>query len=446
MEEKTCMLQESLALEATEKSFYDVIGEIYPPSVDHHGTPSIDENHEAQYENSSTSSGGDSLVEPRWNWRDVGEYGYPYMTSQSTSPPFTSSNSANDKFVDDPNIFCGSECSPQFRSRVEEARKFLPNGNTLFVGMVINNLSGLLVGEVNQDHKDVGVEVEKKHPNEQLAEGSRGKKNSHPEDFDAEEERNTKQSACYDELTVRSEILDQVLLSDAVKVEAALRESLQNDTRKKNVQQEECQVQSRRSNSGKSRGRKKGIKKGVVDLSSLLTQCAQAVAAGDQRTATDQLKRIRQHVSPTGDGMQRVSHYFANGLEARLAGTGTQIYKAVFTKATSAADILKAYHLFLAMCPFKKLLINFFSNTTIRKLAEKAETLHIIDFGITYGFQWPSLIQCLSSRPAGPPKLRITGIDLPQAGFRPAERVQETGRRLANYAKSFNSFVFFRSR
>ena len=310
MEEKTCMLQESLALEATEKSFYDVIGEIYPPSVDHHGTPSIDENHQAQYENSSTSSGGDSLVEPRWNWRDVGEYGYPYMTSQSTSPPFTSSNSANDKFVDDPNIFCGSECSPQFRSRVEEARKFLPNGNTLFVGMVINNLSGLL--------------------------------------------------------------------------------------------------------------------------------------AGDQRTATDQLKRIRQHVSPTGDGMQRVSHYFANGLEARLAGTGTQIYKAVFTKATSAADILKAYHLFLAMCPFKKLLINFFSNTTIRKLAEKAETLHIIDFGITYGFQWPSLIQCLSSRPAGPPKLRITGIDLPQPGFRPAERVQETGRRLANY-ESFNSFVFFRS-
>ena len=169
------------------------------------------------------------------------------------------------------------------------------------------------------------------------------------------------------------------------------------------------------------------------------TSCSRRRSENSQ-SATDQLKRIRQHVSPTGDGMQRVSHYFANGLEARLAGTGTQIYKAVFTKATSAADILKDYHLFLAMCPFKKLL-NFFSNTI-----EKAETLHIIDFGITYGFQWPSLIQCLSSRPAGPPKLRITGIDLPQAGFRPAERVQETGRRLANYAKSFNSFVFFRSR
>jgi hypothetical protein len=65
-------------------------------------------------------------------------------------------------------------------------------------------------------------------------------------------------------------------------------------------------------------------------------------------------------------------------------------------------------------------------------------SVHIIDFGICYGFQWPCLIKKLSSRPGGPPKLRITGIDLPQAGFRPAERVEETGRRLENYCKKFN--------
>ena len=442
MEEKTCMLQESLALEATEKSFYNVIGENYPPSIDHHRASSIDEIHEDQYENNCSSFGGDNLVEPGWNW-DVGEYRYPHMASQSTSSSFRSSNSADSKvdgFVDEPksileipNIFSGSESSSQFRRGAEEARKFLPNGNGLFVG-VVNNLSGLLVGEVKQDHEDMGFKVEKKHPNEHFAEGSRGKRNSHPEDLDAEEDRNTKQSAIFDELTVRSEMLDQVLLCDAVKSEAALRESLKNEA-SKTLQQQECQ--SKRSNSGKSRGRKKGGKKGVVDLSNLLTLCAQAVVAGNQRSANDQLKLIRQHASPMGDGMQRMTYYFVNGLEARLRGSGTEIYKGVLTRGTSAANILKAYHLFLAICPFKKLL-NFFSNTTIRKLAEKAESLHIIDFGILYGFQWPSLIQCLSSRPGGPPKLRITGIDLPKPGFRPAERVQETGRRLANYAKSFN--------
>ena len=442
MEEKTCMLQESLALEATEKSFYNVIGENYPPSIDHHRASSIDEIHEDQYENNCSSFGGDNLVEPGWNW-DVGEYRYPHMAFQSTSSSFRSSNSADSKvdgFVDEPksileipNIFSGSESSSQFRRGAEEARKFLPNGNGLFVG-VVNNLSGLLVGEVKQDHEDMGFKVEKKHPNEHFAEGSRGKRNSHPEDLDAEEDRNTKLSAIFDELTVRSEMLDQVLLCDAVKSEAALRESLKNEA-SKTLQQQECQ--SKRSNSGKSRGRKKGGKKGVVDLSNLLTLCAQAVAAGNQRSANDQLKLIRQHASPMGDGMQRMAYYFVNGLEARLRGSGTEIYKGVLTRGTSAANILKAYHLFLAICPFKKLL-NFFSNTTIRKLAEKAESLHIIDFGILYGFQWPSLIQCLSSRPGGPPKLRITGIDLPKPGFRPAERVQETGRRLANYAKSFN--------
>nr|GMC96001.1 Scarecrow-like protein 14 [Ipomoea batatas] len=71
-------------------------------------------------------------------------------------------------------------------------------------------------------------------------------------------------------------------------------------------------------------------------------------------------------------------------------------------------------------------------------LAQSATSVHVIDFGILYGFQWPCFIQRLSSRKGGPPRLRITGIDLPQPGFRPAERVEETGKRLANYAERFN--------
>lgn len=54
------------------------------------------------------------------------------------------------------------------------------------------------------------------------------------------------------------------------------------------------------------------------------------------------------------------------------------------------------------------------------------------------GIQWPCLIQNLSKRPSGPPRLRITGIDYPQHGFRPAERVEATGRRLAGYCERFN--------
>ncbi|GAB4860132.1 Scarecrow-like protein 14 [Ancistrocladus abbreviatus] len=177
--------------------------------------------------------------------------------------------------------------------------------------------------------------------------------------------------------------------------------------------------------------------KNAVDLRTFLILCAQATASDDRRTADELLKQIRQHSSPEGDGSQRLAHYFANALEARLAGTGSQIYTALASKRTTAADIIKAFQFYIAACPFKKISI-VFAVHMILKAAEKATKLHIIDFGILYGFYWPILIQRLSERAGEPPKLCITGIDFPLPGFRPAERVEATGRRLAKYCEQFN--------
>ncbi|KAL1177881.1 hypothetical protein V6Z11_A03G060700 [Gossypium hirsutum] len=182
--------------------------------------------------------------------------------------------------------------------------------------------------------------------------------------------------------------------------------------------------------------RKNGKKSEVVDLWSLLTQCAQAVTINDQRTANELLKQISQNSSTTGDGTQRLAHYFADALKTRLAGMGAPSYSPLVSNRTSAADILKAYRVLVLACPFKKMM-HFYANKKIMKVAEKATTLHIVDFGICYGFQWPCLIQRLSARAGGPPKLRITGIEFPQPGFRPAERVEETGRRLKRYCEKF---------
>ncbi|KAH6810926.1 SCARECROW-like 14 [Perilla frutescens var. frutescens] len=202
--------------------------------------------------------------------------------------------------------------------------------------------------------------------------------------------------------------------------------------------------QTKGSGSGSGRGRPRGggkkqasgVVKEVVDLRSLLMQCAQAVASYDSRTVNDLLFKIRHHSTPHGDGMERLAHYFAKALEARLTGTGTGAYIAFSNTRISAAEILRGYQTFITACPFKKM-SNLLANKTIRKLANKAATLHIIDFGILYGFQWPCLIQALSERPGGPPMLRITGIDFPQPGFRPAERVADTGHRLARYCDRF---------
>ncbi|KAA8539476.1 hypothetical protein F0562_026168 [Nyssa sinensis] len=455
MEEKACMFQESAALQAAEKSFYEVLGEKYPPSPDHHPNSYTGQNIESPDEcdarnysncNTSSSSSGGGAVGPGWNC-DISDYESPHiqsvpvdLASRSTSHSSFSSSSSSGNVVDGPadspvstlrvpEIFSDSQSVMQFKRGVEEASKFLPNGNASFIDLGNN---GFLVKEQKREAKSVVVKLEKNYASEYSPDWSRGKKNPHPKDLDLEE-RSNKQSAVSTETTVRSEMFDMVLLCNGGQGDSAFREALQNGA-SKNMQQNN---QSQGSNGGKARGKKQASKKKVVDLRTLLTLCAQSVAANDRRTANELLEQIRQHSSPTGDGMQRMAYYFADGLEARMAGFGTQIHRALITWPTSAATILKAYHLYLACCPFKKL-ANFFSNKTIMHVAEKATRLHIVDFGILYGFQWPCLIQRLSSRPSGPPKLRITGIDLPHPGFRPAERVEETGHRLANYAETFN--------
>ncbi|CAH8337358.1 unnamed protein product [Eruca vesicaria subsp. sativa] len=175
-----------------------------------------------------------------------------------------------------------------------------------------------------------------------------------------------------------------------------------------------------------------------VDMRNLLMQCAQAVASFDQSRAFEKLKEIREHSSSHGDATQRLGYHFAEALEARLTGTTkTPVSSDVLSK-TPMVDILNAYKEFVQACP-TLIMCYYTANRTIFELASKATiTLHIIDFGILYGFQWPCLIQALSTRQGGPPKLRVTGIELPQPGFRPSERVEETGRRLKRFCDKFN--------
>ncbi|PIN12175.1 hypothetical protein CDL12_15221 [Handroanthus impetiginosus] len=309
----------------------------------------------------------------------------------------------------------------QFKKGVKEASKFLPDDGSLVVDLSFDERA----------RKDPVFKVEKKMDNEDFVDVSRGKKNPYRGSIGMQEERSNKQSAVYSESTLSSDMFDKVLLCSGGKNESDLRKAL-NEVTKSAPQND----QSKGSNSGKNGGKRKGGKRNVVDMRTLLTLCAQAVATDDRRTANEFLKQIRQHATPTGDGMQRLALYFADGLEARMAGSGTRIYTALLNMPTSASDVLKAYHIYLATCPFKKI-SNFFANKTIMNLSENVTKLHIVDFGILYGFQWPCFLQRLSSRAGGPPKLRVTGIDFPCPGFRPSQRVEETGRRLARYAETF---------
>lgn len=413
MEEKVCMFQESTALQDTERSFYEAIGEKYPPPAGHYTVSNSDQNGisvDGNYHNSIKNANSRLLcpkMDPYPSESDIYsaqciQVSVPLQTiSQSSYSTSSSSGTVNDGHVDSPvstlripEICNSNESIMKFTKRVEET------------GLGYNGKKRSAV------KNEVVVNMEKSYENQHSREISKAKKNLHNEDLEALEGRSNKQSAVSSDSTLKPEVFDMVLLCSGGKNESALRQALQIVSIKNATDNDD----SKASNGGKkSRRKKQRGKRDTVDLRTLLTLCAEAVVADDRRNASEFLKQLRQHSSQTGDGMQRLAHYFADGLEARMAGSGTQIYKALITKPTSAADILKAYQLFLAICPFRKI-SNFFSNKTTMNLAQSATSVHVIDFGILYGFQWPCFIQRLSSRKGGPPRLRITGIDLPQPG------------------------------
>ncbi|CAA0809420.1 Scarecrow-like protein 14 [Striga hermonthica] len=422
VEEKASMFEESAALQAAEKSFYEVIGKQYPISKDYSSKRVLDLN-QTFVDPSENSSNGTSTLCPDWNYDAAS-----VVPSQSSHSSSSSSGTITDFPIDSPvstlkipDIFGDSRSAMQFKKGAEEASKFLPTGSKLVLNLSRNEQLPLEKAQNPLSANPVLVQV------------SRGKRNPpHETPGLAEDGRSNKQSAIYTESNVSPAMFDMVLLCSEGKNEQAIREELIEVTKSTPPQN----IQPHKPDSGKGTTKKKRGKRNVVDMRTLLTLCAQAVAADDRRTASEFLKQIRQHACPTGDGMQRLAHYFAQGLEARMAGSSTQIYKSLFNMPTSAADFLRAYHIYLATCPFRKI-SNFFSNRTFMNVAQDVSTLHIVDFGILYGFQWPCLIQRLSTRPGGPPRLRITGIDFPCPGFRPSERVEETGRRLARYAETF---------
>ncbi|TKY66020.1 Scarecrow protein 9 [Spatholobus suberectus] len=447
MEDKTCMLQDSLDLQIAEKSFYEVIGEKYPSSPLGNPGPvdpddgAGDHNFSENYGSCSYNDGDlSSIFTNNSLHRNLGELpSQNFQGNNFSQSSYSSSNSVISSVegpVDSPSsilqvsdLNSESQSILQFQKGVEEASKFLPSGNGLFANLGVASFSTL---EPKMGSDELSVKVEKDEGESFLA-GSKGRKHHPRVEGDAEENRSSKQAAIYSEPTLRSSMIDIILLhslGDGRRHFMARRDALQSKNDKTVLSNGKSKA------SGKGRSKKQNGKREVVDLRTLLVLCAQAVAADDYKGAHELLKQIRQHSNAFGDGNQRLAHIFADGLEARLAGTGSQIYKGLVSKRTSATDFLKAYHLYLAACPFRKM-TSFISNVTIRKSGANSARVHVIDFGILYGFQWPTYIQRLSLAFEAPPKLRITGIDFPQPGFRPAERIVETGRRLAAYAESF---------
>ncbi|KAJ1277357.1 hypothetical protein BS78_05G288600 [Paspalum vaginatum] len=188
---------------------------------------------------------------------------------------------------------------------------------------------------------------------------------------------------------------------------------------------------------GKGKGRQRQSSRGgneAADLRTLLVHCAEAVSAGNRLSATELLRHTRQRSSPTGDASQRLAHCFAEGLELRLAGTVAQPKRAA--ASSSGVELLKAYLLYMQVCCFRMVAFKFSHMAIVKAVAAgRKKKVHIVDYGVHLGFHWLLLMGAWAASEGGPPEVRITGIDFPQPGFRPAARIEETGRRLNDFAR-----------
>ncbi|XP_074565135.1 scarecrow-like protein 34 [Curcuma longa] len=433
MDGKFDVYPEDPALLATEKPFYEILGESFPRLPDESSGPGTDSLDDSVNNQLLNFSDGDSN-----NWPyDPLEYHQLQTDPISVANTLQSSFSSAINGVLDDSIFSVNDLLTQsapawqFQKGFEEGSKFLPSEVKLVIDL---ETSGFHYPREPTEKELVAIKLENGEKVEPVH-GSRGRKTLHDDDLDLQEGRSHKQPAFSTEETANSELFDEVLLYNCGKKCGTKNDQKQAELENDETGKNSHSSQAKASSGGKGRG-KKQPKKEVVDYRTLLIHCAQSVAIGDHRSANDLLKQIRQYSSPFGDANQRLAACFADGLEARMAGTGSQVYHSIVAKGISTVDMLKAHRCYMSATPFKKLSY-FSSNRTIMNVAKDATRLHIIDFGIYHGFQWPCFMSRLADRPGGPPRLRLTGIDNPMPGFRPTERIDETGRRLADYARRF---------
>lgn len=379
IDENNCGYQEEADLREMERSFYDVLGERYP--------------HSPKNQLLLSQSKED-----------------PKPTICLSEDQSTTMISAQNLMVDN-NILAS-----EFQRGMEEGNKFVPTIHKLTVDLQLNTLSS--DSERRDDRRMIEVRSEEEE-NFRILNRSRGNKKSSNVEFELWEGGNRKKPMIHYEETIRDEMYDKVLLNQGEKYEKEEVSGLREIMQQKASSYVSKKIQDH------------------IDINTLLTHCSEAVSVNNYRLAEGLLMQIRQQASRTGDGAQRLACILADGLEARLAGSGSELYRQLVAKRINSADILQSYHLCIRADPFHRVSYCF-ANNNILKVIKNAPKVHIIDLGICFGFQWPTLIQSLATRQGGPPKLRITGVDFPQRGFRPAKQLEEVGKRLEEYARSFN--------
>nr|BAF62637.1 DELLA protein [Phaseolus vulgaris] len=171
-----------------------------------------------------------------------------------------------------------------------------------------------------------------------------------------------------------------------------------------------------------------------VRLVHTLMACAEAVQQENLKLADALVKHVGILAASQAGAMRKVATYFAQALARRIYG--------IFPEETLESSLSDLLHMhFYESCPYLKF-AHFTANQAILEAFATAGRVHVIDFGLKQGMQWPALMQALALRPGGPPTFRLTGIGPPQPDN--TDALQQVGWKLAQLAQTIGVQFEFR--
>ncbi|GMI87633.1 REPRESSOR OF GA, REPRESSOR OF GA1-3 1, repressor of GA [Hibiscus trionum] len=165
-----------------------------------------------------------------------------------------------------------------------------------------------------------------------------------------------------------------------------------------------------------------------IRLVHALMACAEAVQQNNLNLAEALVKQIGFLAVSQAGAMRKVATYFAEALARRIYRLYPQN-----PLDNSLSDVLHMH--FYETCPYLKF-AHFTANQAILEAFEGKKRVHVIDFSMNQGMQWPALMQALALRAGGPPAFRLTGIGPPSHDN--SDHLQEVGWKLAQLAETIH--------